>query len=777
MANYDFSTLNDRDLEELTRDLLSMKLSVDFQSFKPGPDKGIDLRFSTINNENEIVVQVKHYLKSGINKLKLDLKNYEKQKVALLKPKQYIFCTSLPLSAKDKEEIKAIFFPFILSTADVIGKEDLNKWLEDYPTIQQRHFKLWMSSIDLIKRIVRNGVSCRSEFYREKILRDIALYVPNKTHNEAVDVLNKNHFILITGAPGIGKSTLANMLTYQFLAEDFELVYVREITEDEEAFSHEQKQIFYFDDFLGAITLDLYSSKNADSAIVNFIERIRNNKYKRLILTCRTTILNQAKNISDKIQNSNIDISNYEVRIENYTDWDKARILYNHIYLSDLQEELKLIFFQNNFYWRVIKHRYYNPRLIQGITNKNNIIDSEYSEKFVLEILNDPSKIWEKPFNVQISQVSRLLLLTMYSLGNELYSVTDERLKEAFASRISHEKINNNYHSKGGEYDSALKELVGGFIIRTIDKNNVRYNFFNPSIEDFIFEYFQNSIEEYFQVLKSAMFFEQFKYRITTNKIKEEKRIDLSSIASRQKLYEIFNNKKDDLKGYYSGNPQLKIISTIIRLFINEKSKIELVKKINDLDIPYLSWDDRDDLTKILEYLAKNNLVIEINNLPCLIKALSKDIPSHYLIKNFSNLIKENLFYYNFINDSKIKDKDYYNEIQKNIDEFWERSSNDFMISAYGVDKVLEKEELESIMNKRKEEAIQINKDIGMKSSEVIIEYEFDVLSQIHVNKDKHIEQNIKIHGYEENTINEALEINRLFNSNNKENNFFSDII
>lgn len=239
---------------------------------------------------------------------------------------------------------------------------------------------------------------------------------------------------------------------------------------------HGKKQVFYFDDFLGAITLDLYSSRNADSAIVNLIERIKSDKLKRLILTCRTTVLNQAKNISDKIQNSNIDISNYEVRVENYSDWDKARILYNHIYLSDLQDEQKLIYFQNDFHWKVIKHKYYNPRLIQGITNKNNIVDSVYSEMFILEILNDPKKIWEKPFNVQITQISRLLLLTMFSLGGGIYYITDERLNEAFNSRIDYEVKNNNYQRKGNEYNSALSELVGGFIIRTIDKNTVELN-------------------------------------------------------------------------------------------------------------------------------------------------------------------------------------------------------------------------------------------------------------------------------------------------------------
>ncbi|MDM1415784.1 hypothetical protein HX057_16825 [Myroides odoratimimus] len=774
MANYDFSTLNDRDLEELTRDLLSKKLNIDLQSFKPGPDKGIDLRYSTINDENEIVVQVKHYLNSGILKLKQDLKKKEILKVKTLNPKKYIFCTSLPLSPQDKEDIKNIFFPYIESTSDVIGKEDLNKWLEDYPEIQQRHFKLWLSSIDLIKKIVKNGINGRSDFYQEKILKEIALYVPNKTHNEAVEVLNTNNFLLITGAPGVGKSTLANMLTYQLLTEEFELVYIREITEAEEAFSMEKKQIFYFDDFLGAITLDLHSSRNSDSAIVSFINRIRNDKFKRLILTCRTTILNQAKNISDKIQYSNIDSSNYEVKIENYSNWDKARILYNHIYLSDLQDEQKSVFFQNDFHWKVINHKYYNPRLIEGITSKSNIVDADYSERFIIDILNDPKKIWEKPFNIQISHVSRLLLLTMYSLGND-YIVNDERLKEAFNSRIDYEVKNNNFQRKGNEYNSSLKELVGGFIIRTIDKDTIKYKFFNPSIEDFIFEYFQNSIEEYFQVLKSAIFFEQFKYRITTNKLKEdEKRINFDSTHNRQELYEIFNQKKDYLKGFIFNNSLLNIITITIRLFSKNESSNELIDKINALDILYLSWSERDSLIEILKYIAEKNLVTQIDILPHLIKALSKDIPSHYLIKPFSNLIKNNSCYYNLINDSKIHEPDYYIEIQENINNAWKNLSDEYIRSSYGIDKAIKQEELNIIIEKRKAEAIQMNKDIGLENSDVIVEYVFDTLSQIKINKEKNNKHNIEIQGYQDNIRNEVIDINRLFNSTNTEEDLIS---
>jgi hypothetical protein len=98
---YDFSTLNDKDLEELVRDILSVKLGIDFQSFKSGQDQGIDLRYASNNNENEIIVQVKHFLETGMTKLKSALKKQEAQKVKKLNPTRYIFVTSLPLRHKE----------------------------------------------------------------------------------------------------------------------------------------------------------------------------------------------------------------------------------------------------------------------------------------------------------------------------------------------------------------------------------------------------------------------------------------------------------------------------------------------------------------------------------------------------------------------------------------------------------------------------------------------------------------------------------------------------
>lgn len=97
MNNYDFSTLNDNEFEQLVLELLNARYNLKLQGFKSGKDKGIDLRFSTPSNNNEIIVQVKRFIKSSFSQLKQVLKE-EYKKVERLAPSRYIVVTSLPLS-------------------------------------------------------------------------------------------------------------------------------------------------------------------------------------------------------------------------------------------------------------------------------------------------------------------------------------------------------------------------------------------------------------------------------------------------------------------------------------------------------------------------------------------------------------------------------------------------------------------------------------------------------------------------------------------------------
>jgi len=118
MADYDFSSLNDKEFETLAADLLSCHLGCHVERFKAGPDGGVDERFFS-SNGNEVIIQCKHWRKSGLAALLRSIENIEADKVRKLKPKRYIFVTSLELSRANKIKIKETYINFA-SIEDVI---------------------------------------------------------------------------------------------------------------------------------------------------------------------------------------------------------------------------------------------------------------------------------------------------------------------------------------------------------------------------------------------------------------------------------------------------------------------------------------------------------------------------------------------------------------------------------------------------------------------------------------------------------------------------------
>src|SRR5437868_1113200 len=331
---YDFSVLNDKEFEILARDILNRKFTLDLQDFKIGKDRGKDLRFSSAENKDSIIVQAKNYPKSGTKKLIRDLKIDELPKVKEFAPDRYIIVTSVELSEKDKDDLYSYFNPFILTPNDIFGKEDLTKYLAEFQDLETRCYKLWLSSTNVLNSVLHNAILGKSAFEENKIRRTIRLYIHSKSYDDAFEILIKHKYILITGQPGVGKTTLASLLSYYLLAKEYQLIYIDSDVKDAEHLfspSPEVKQVFFFDDFLGANYLEIFNPKTTESGFVNFLERIKNSENKYLILTTRTTIFRTALDRYEKMKRVKVDIARKEIELGQYSDLDKAKILYSHL--------------------------------------------------------------------------------------------------------------------------------------------------------------------------------------------------------------------------------------------------------------------------------------------------------------------------------------------------------------------------------------------------------------------------------------------------------------
>lgn len=507
MPTHDFTRLSSYDFEELACDLLQSEWATRLELFTAGRDSGIDIR-GYVDTGREVIVQCKHAPGSTFAKLLSLLKREELPKLQKLKPKRYVLVTSVGLTPANKKTLVALCRPYLKRQSDVIGKSEVNTLLRRHRRIETSNFKLWLTSIEVMQRVLHNAELCQTEFEVDRVSRKLPLFVQNDAFPRAQKILNESRIVVISGVPGIGKTTLADMLLYAHLEQDYEPVVIQEnVAEAKRLFVAAKQQIFYFDDFLGQTFLhdrpDLITG-NQDAALVSFMEGVRASKNSRFILTTREHILQKALSVSEKIASSPILDNRCILELSDYTFGQKARILYNHLYFSDLPSTYKEAVVQGHFYFQVIRHQNFNPRLIEwlsGYTRVKNVTPANYRDH-ITALLESPERIWEHAFNEQISESARSVL---FCLGVSGYGTEIRDLEVAWQALHQHKARKYNFVTSPRDFRRALADLEGSFI--KIELHRVQ--FLNPSIRDFIENLYRGNREHVIDVIESATAFRQ----------------------------------------------------------------------------------------------------------------------------------------------------------------------------------------------------------------------------------------------------------------------------
>jgi hypothetical protein len=510
------------DFEFLSKDLLEAEVGIQLENFSEGRDRGIDLRYAPIRGAGravfnlanfgiqqkppELIVQCKRY--SEFSDLKSTLKNKELAKIQKLNPARYILTTSVSLSPQQSEEIKTLLSPFVQSTGDIYGRERLNSLLTKHPEIERRQIKLWVTSAGVLDSIINAGthlVSCEEV---ERTLAAAKLYVRNPSFDEALTILKQYHVCIISGLPGIGKTTLARMLLLYFYDRKFDVVKIAgDISEARAVGYHNKPRFYYYDDFLGQTAQADKLNKNEDQRLLDFMASVRESRDSVFVLTTREYILNQARLHYEKLARENFDHRTCIIDLSKYSRRIRAQILYNHLHFSKLPRAHLEAMVAKRGYVQIVDHENYNPRLIEFLTDSSwigNIAPADYLDLF-LRKLDNPVEIWEHAFRNQLSDRARHLLFVLTTMP------TESRLGDVEHAFLS---FHNSQCGKFGiahsatDFNGALKELDGTFVATRKVQEFVLVRFQNPSIRDFM-QYLLLSGESLSEVIASMVFFEQ----------------------------------------------------------------------------------------------------------------------------------------------------------------------------------------------------------------------------------------------------------------------------
>lgn len=482
MSGYTFSNLSPADFEDLARDLIGAELGVRFEAFGPGPDGGMDGRHAKAGRTT--ILQAKHYAGSTFRALQRAMAEVP-QALKSLRKSRYLLGTSRPLTPQNKAELVKTLGSLLTDPADIYSHGDLNALLRKFGDIERAHIKLWLSSSTVLDRILHAASRRFTEITREEIEAKVRVYAPNPSFKQARDKLEAEHVIIISGPPGVGKTTLAEMISYAYLGEEWEYVAIRSLDDGFASIVDSRKQIFFFDDFLGRAALDTKSLAAHDTELAKFIKRVRRSKNARFVLTTRAPIFEEARRVSEHLADRALDITKYVLDVGVYTRRIRARILYNHLLVAGTPRAHIQALWDAKALPKIIDHPNYNPRIIEAMTDAmhlRSLPPETYAASF-LSTLKNPLLVWDISFRKHITPRCRHLLFSLFFSSE--YGVDIDELRASYNALHPYFCKKFSIEQDPKDFEEALKILESGYL----EIRDRRVSFVNPSLRDYLITY------------------------------------------------------------------------------------------------------------------------------------------------------------------------------------------------------------------------------------------------------------------------------------------------
>lgn len=383
----------------------------------------------------------------------------------------YILMTNAGLSGTKAEDIEGLFRKAGVKHFNILGASWIDQQIRENKNLRMLVPRVY--GLGDLSQILDERAYAQARAILESLREDLAKVVVTDAYRKAITSLDKYGFVLLTGEPAVGKTTIASMLA--MAAIDNWNASILKLDDPEKTIEHwnpsEMTQFFWIDDAFGVSQYEAHLVHNWNHILPQMNSMLR--KGAKIVMTSRDYIYHRARKDLKESAFPLLQESQVVIDVHDLSKDEKRQILYNHLKLggqsSSFRGQIK------PYLETVALHNRFIPETARRLSNPFFTKDL-YLNKLNLDNFVEKREVLLKEILQGLDQNSKAALGLIY--------MRNDHLESPIVLQISEEHAITRLGSNLGDCLAALEALDGSLVQYSREGDNPFWRFKHPTIGD-----------------------------------------------------------------------------------------------------------------------------------------------------------------------------------------------------------------------------------------------------------------------------------------------------